>query len=397
MLVGVNTAGSNTRGSTINGLPGETINITLDGINVQDNRSHEGFFMYIRPMLDSIEEISVSTSTPGAESSGQGAAQIRMTTRSGANKFSGSMYNTWRNQAGVSADDAVTRNNKSGFFWRMNTPYWFNKRDQPKTAAGEYFINDVRVQTPGFRVGGPAIKDKLFYFYNHEWFLWPNQVNRTRTMLNTNAQAGLFTYPRVDNGANQTINLYAIAAANGQISQPDPTIGKLLGEMRTQAGTTGTIETFDQNLDRYLYLPGGTQKRHFPTVRLDGNLTDAHRLSFSYRYNMFDSTPDILNGVESRFPGFPNFGAQTSKRYMWQVSLRSTLGKNMVNEITTGKSDAYGRGTGFFENVTEADFNCSGIGCQSVNGEGFNIGFPLITGATSTASPKRIGRAALQF
>ncbi len=101
MLTGVNTAASNSRGSTINGLPGNTINITLDGINVQDNRSHEGFFMYIRPMLDSIEEISVSTSTPGAEASGQGATQIRMTTRSGANRFSGSLYNTWRNQAGT--------------------------------------------------------------------------------------------------------------------------------------------------------------------------------------------------------------------------------------------------------------------------------------------------------
>ena len=112
---------------------------------------------------------------------------------------------------------------------------------------------------------------------------------------------------------------------------------------------------------------------------------------------MFDGTPDILNSAESRYPGFPNFGGQTSQRYMWQVSLRSTLGKNVVNEITTGKSDAYGKGTGFNVNVTESDFNCSGIGCQSVNGEGFSIGFPLITGATTTAGAKRIGRAALQL
>ena len=66
-----------------------TMNITLDGVNVQDNngRSTTGSFMYIRPMLDSVEEITVSASTPGAESSGQGATQIRMTTRSGSNSF----------------------------------------------------------------------------------------------------------------------------------------------------------------------------------------------------------------------------------------------------------------------------------------------------------------------
>ena len=103
-----------------------------------------------------------------------------MTTRSGSNRFTGSAYNTWRNQAGTNSDDVNTRNEKRGWLWRMNTPYFFNKRDRPKTAAGDYFIDDVRLQTPGFRLGGPAISDKLFYFYNHEWFLWPNQVSRTR-------------------------------------------------------------------------------------------------------------------------------------------------------------------------------------------------------------------------
>ena len=62
---GVETVGSNTRGSTINGLPTTAINITLDGINVQDKRGNEGFFMMIRPMMDSVEEITVSTSTLG--------------------------------------------------------------------------------------------------------------------------------------------------------------------------------------------------------------------------------------------------------------------------------------------------------------------------------------------
>ncbi len=74
-LPGVETSGSNTRGSTINGLPTTSINITLDGVNVQDKRGSEGFFMYIRPMMDSVEEITVSTSTPGAEASGGGSAE----------------------------------------------------------------------------------------------------------------------------------------------------------------------------------------------------------------------------------------------------------------------------------------------------------------------------------
>ena len=151
-LPGVETRGSDTRGSTINGLPTTSIAITLDGVNVQDKQGSEGFFMYLRPMMDSVEEITVSTSTPGAEASGGGSAVIRMETRAGSNRFSGSVYNTWRNQAGTNDDDAIARTKKPGWLWRLNTPYWFNKRDIPKTAAGDYFINDVRLQTPGFRV-----------------------------------------------------------------------------------------------------------------------------------------------------------------------------------------------------------------------------------------------------
>ena len=110
------------------------MNITMDGINVQDNRaSGEGFFMYIRPMMDSVEEITVSTSTPGAESSGGGsAAQSVWITRSGSNRFSGSAYNSWRNQAGTNDDDTIARTKKPGWLWGLNTPYWFNKRDIPR-------------------------------------------------------------------------------------------------------------------------------------------------------------------------------------------------------------------------------------------------------------------------
>ena len=113
-----------------------------------------------------------------------------ITTRAGSNRFTGSVYNTWRNQAGTNDDDVLARKNKAGWLWGMNTPYWFNKRDRRKTAAGEHFIDDVRLQTPGFRVGGPIMKDKLFYFANLEWFMWPNQIARTRYLMNTRRAAG---------------------------------------------------------------------------------------------------------------------------------------------------------------------------------------------------------------
>jgi hypothetical protein len=59
------------RQSSVNGLPKGALNISIDGINVQDNllKSNDGFFTYVRPRTDAISEVTVSTSTPGAESS----------------------------------------------------------------------------------------------------------------------------------------------------------------------------------------------------------------------------------------------------------------------------------------------------------------------------------------
>ncbi len=128
--------------------------------------------------------------------------------------------------------------------------------------------------------------------------------------------------------------------------------------------------------------------RLFPTLRLDYNLTSAHRLTFSTRYNDFSSVPDFLNNADPRFPGFPNFAGQTSGRYMWQGTLRSTFGKSVVNEFRVGGSDATGLGTYFGEGVDESQFNCSGLGCQSAGGIGWNFAFPGIgaSGLTSATA-----------
>ena len=100
------------RTSSVNGLPKGALNITLDGINVQDNllKSSDGFFTYVRPRTDAISEVTVSTSNPGSESSGEGAVQIKFVTQGGSNDYHGGVYWYHRNPA-------------------LNANYWFNNRD----------------------------------------------------------------------------------------------------------------------------------------------------------------------------------------------------------------------------------------------------------------------------
>ena len=125
-LPGVTTAGGN-RKSQINGLPRGVINITLDGVNVQDNtlRSTDGFFAIVNPRLDAVEEITVTTATQEA-SAGQGAVQIKFVTRSGGNDFTGSGYHYYRSD-------------------KLNANTWFNNRgDVAKTPLKQNQIRRAR-------------------------------------------------------------------------------------------------------------------------------------------------------------------------------------------------------------------------------------------------------------
>ena len=76
---------------------------------------------------------------------------------------------------------------------------------------------------------------------------------------------------------------------------------------------------------------------------------------------------------------------------MWQAQVRSTFGKSIVNEARVGYQGAFNGGTQFYPEVTESQFNCSGLGCMSTGGQGYlmnsSIAASDITNPYSTASP----------
>lgn len=167
-LPGVQQVG-NYRNSTINGLPQNTISLTLDGIGIGNNlQSGDGFYTQVFPPLDAIEEVTVTGATPDAVGAAQGSVQVAFVTRSGTNRYNSSVYHYYRSP-------------------KFNTNYQFNKLNGlPK--------NQVTVHQFGGRVGGPIIRNRAFFFFNYEQFYLPNEATRTRVMLAPSAQAGLFQY-----------------------------------------------------------------------------------------------------------------------------------------------------------------------------------------------------------
>ena len=389
-LPGTNTTGA-PRDSIINGLPQSALNITIDGINSQTNsgKTTDGFFSFIHLRLDAIEEVTVSTATPEAQSGGQGAVQIKFVTRPGGSEFHGSLYEYHRNPA-------------------LNANYWFNNRntsynvEAAKTCGDPSSSSfDPRAMVPwtpdcraprarvllnqyGGRIGGPILipkllnrRDKAFFFFNYEEFRLPNQVTRNRTIFNPLTQTGVFQYNRTVNGQPKVekVDLLTLAANNNQTSTIDPTIGKLLQDIRNStSGAGGITQLTDPNLQRFTFINSSNNIRYYPTLRIDINLTDKHRVETSYYYQNILSDVDSLNSQDPAFPGFPNFGNQFSNRFALSTALRSTLSPTLVNEGRFG----FTGGTSLFRpNISPAMFNGS-----VANQLGFNLGG--LTGNNST-------------
>ena len=319
-LPGVETSGG-PRGSTISGLPQNTISVTLDGVNVNNNfQSTDGFFSMITPRLDAVEEVTVTGATPTAEQAALGAVQVSFVTRSGTNNFDGSLYHYFRHP-------------------NLNSNYYFNK-------VRGLERNDVVVHQYGGRLGGPIVipglfngRNKAFFFFNMEEFYQPTEASRTRTILHPLSQDGWFRYNVTVDGVPQVrqINLLTVAAQNGYTSTLDPTTRAMLASIRSAAGTAGTISDLtNPNTQQYFYQSAAKGTQHAPTTRVDVNLSNNHRLTGTYYWTKLLANPDILNNNDAPFPGFPNVGRSPSFRTVGSASLRSTLSSSMVNEVKGG-------------------------------------------------------------
>lgn len=320
-LPGVNTTGV-ARDSNFQGLPDSAVAITLDGVNNNENynKSTEGLFAMVTPRQDAIEAVTVTTATPGSESGGHGAVTIRFVTRSGSDRFTGSAYEYFRDTA-------------------LNTNYYFNRiNNLPK--------NDVRINQYGARLGGPIVvpgvydgHGKAFFFVNYEEFRMPNEFTRRRYVLNPVSQSGVFRYAVTVGGQEviREVNLYELAARNGQIATPDPTVASILNAIAAATKTTGTLQQSPEpNVMWYDFLSPGNQIEKQPVVRLDYNLNSKHRVNGSYIWQVVDRDPDQLNGTDVRFPGMPNFRRYLSYRKLSGWALRSAFTSNLVNELRGG-------------------------------------------------------------
>ncbi len=194
---------------SINGARRNAINWFVDGASNVDVGSN--ITLLNTPTLESIEEFKIITSTYSAEWPRSGGGIVNVVTKSGSNLFRGSAYEFYRNDS-------------------LNANSFFRKQSTDPTISGAPPPLDYH--NYGVTLGGPLMKDKLFFFGSYErrkinraptnlsattidpaWLNDPNNVNYVAPALrDANAVRLLSAWPAPNTGAN----LFTSKAPNKQ-------------------------------------------------------------------------------------------------------------------------------------------------------------------------------------
>ena len=312
--------GGDLRFTTYNSMPNGAINISVDGTNNNFQRfrtSTTGFFEAAALRLGAIDEVTVSTSDLTADAGAEGGVTLRFTTKHGTNQFHGS--GVW--EAYNSAFNANSFQNDAYLAAGLSDL----GRKQP------YHTNDF-----GGNIGGPILKDKLFFFVNFELENQPGTGIFTEGVLTSAAQQGNFTYTRADNGQQQTVNLYNIAAANGLPAAENANIQSLLSSVNTLAAggtlTPNTTDPYLQSLQETMsFTAAQNTKQRWPTGRIDYNVT--HNILWHTSYDLYWRT----------YPRTPVYPGDPVQLYGFQSSYSTfatgvdwTINSHLVNQANFG-------------------------------------------------------------
>jgi hypothetical protein len=244
--------------TTINGQRSTFTNVTLNGVNIQDNfiRTNDVGSQPNLLLMGQVAEVTVSSSNMDASQSG--ASAVTFVSPSGGNTYHGQTY--WSN-----------RNNALA----ANT--WFNNQSGIKNP----FLNQNQV---GGVIGGPILKNKWFYYVNYEAFRLRQTSAATRTILTADARQGIFTY-RDGSGNVQKVNLLKLAGVG---------ISPVMAKILAQVPDASNINSFNagdssasllRNTGGYSFLGRNDRTRDNITGTTDYILSSRHTFNSTFSWN----------------------------------------------------------------------------------------------------------------
>jgi hypothetical protein len=326
LYLGQTSGSADSRQGAVAGGRSDQGNITVDGLDDNDQIGGTAFAGVLRSTLDSTEEFRVTTSNGTAEAGRSSGAQVNLVTKSGTNNYHGALYEYYRPTNTVAND-------------------FFNKNSE--LSAGEPNIPQKYVQNVfGGSFGGPIKKDRLFYFFNYEGLRRAIDQVVQATLPSADFLAGTLQYVDGSNNIDAipwtagTQNLQALDAGctspanyfNGATTCPwgpgaDPNLLSYYAGLPTM---TGAASGDGLNYGSYFFPSPEPFTQNTSILKIDYTLNNASRIFV--RGNL---QKDTSAGVEN-LPGQPpaSFTDDNTKGialgYTW------TPTANLVNDLRYG-------------------------------------------------------------
>ena len=278
----------------VNGQREQENNYMLDGVDM--NEVVDNLLPY-QPSPDALAEVRVETNNYSAEFGNVAGAVIGSTIKSGTNEFHGNAFEYWR-------DSSLAANS-----------FFNNKAGAKKAELSQHIF--------GGTLGGPIVKNKVFFFGDYQGFVRNVPSELVRTVAPENWRRGDFS----DAGVTIKDPLTGQPFANNQIPQSrfSPIARAILANQ-----TLYPSPTLPGQLNNLVAPNSDKQRAHQGDFKIDANLSDTDRMFARLSLQKFKSEPDRAP-IPSNLTGTndaPFVGAA--------LGWTHTLSEHAINELLLG-------------------------------------------------------------
>lgn len=315
----------------VTGSRSDQANITLDGVDVNDQQNGTAFTPVVRVTPDSVDEFRVTTTNADSARGRSSGAQISLSTKSGTNEFRGALYEYHRNTVTTAND----------FFNNLNGV------PRPKLIRNLF----------GGRLGGPIVKDRFFFFYNYEALREARETPVTSTVPLASLGAGTVRFCSGRDAANAPVNGCGIvdtlstAQINALVSGGNPVVDVNPAATAVLAAAASRYPANDFTVGDGLNTAGFRFNARVPqaqnahTGRLDWNITsdDAHKLAarFTFQDDFVDSAQQFPDTIADRTINRP-FNIGLAHTWLINSSMVNTFRYGFTRQKFERTGDATG-------------------------------------------------------
>ena len=321
-----NSGGGTNQEGSVTGARTDQGNVTIDGIDVNDQAGGFAFATVANAPIESVQEFRATTANAEAYDGRSGGAEIQLVTKSGTNSFHGAVYEYNRTAA---------------------------------TAANDFFNNSAGVARPaltrnqfGADVGGPIKKDRLFFFFNYEGRRDASQEAVSQPVPLANVRAGGINYINDNTGCTDSARLN------------DPATASCITQLPATSTTGPSVQGFDPlgigddtallsilNKDPVANdLTGGDGVntglfRFNAPVVVDHN-TYVGRVDYKISskqtlFGRFNLVRENDTQAVQQFPGDPTTQLFEDRSYAFVIGHTWTINANNINSATFGITHQY--------------------------------------------------------